>query len=67
MLADKCQTDEELEKLDIELGMTDSPEEQALRALRAHQEEAGMTFEDPDGYVPPDDKTMYGEGDIPWQ
>jgi predicted NUDIX family NTP pyrophosphohydrolase len=53
MLADRCQSDEELEQLDISLGQVTNPEEEALAALKAHQEETGMTFENPDEPVQP--------------
>jgi hypothetical protein len=33
--------------------MVSNPEEEALAALKAHQEEAGMQFEDPDAPVTP--------------
>lgn len=60
-------SEEELERLDIELGMVTNPEEEALAALRQYQEEKGMTFEDPEAPVGPDDKTLYGDdGDIRW-
>jgi hypothetical protein len=59
--------EEELEQLDIAIGMVANPEEEALEALRAHQEAAGMTFENPDAPVAPDDKTLYGEEDFPWR
>ena len=67
MLADRCGTDEELEALDISLGMVTNPEEEALDALRAHQEEAGMVFEDPDAPVTPSENTLYGDGDVRWR
>ena len=38
--------------------MTVSPEEEARKALRAHQEAAGITFEDPDAPVAPDAKSI---------
>lgn len=44
-------SDEELEQLDIGLGMITNPEEEALAELRRHQAEAGITFEDPDAPV----------------
>lgn len=59
--------EEEIEQLDIEIGMVTNPEEEALAALRAHQEVMGMQFDAPDAPVGPDDKTLYGEGDIPWR
>jgi hypothetical protein len=52
MLAEN-RNEEELEQLDIELGMVDSPEEIALAELKRYQEETGMTFEDPDAPVAP--------------
>lgn len=42
---------EELEELDGQIGMTESPEQEALRALREHQEAAGMMFDNPDAPV----------------
>lgn len=36
--------------------MAESPEEEALRALREHQEAMGMRFADPDGHVPVPDR-----------
>ena len=39
--------EEGLEELDIKLGMISDPEQEALAALRRHQEEMGMQFEDP--------------------
>lgn len=38
------------------IGMRLNPEEAAKEALRAHQAAAGMTFENPDAPVSPDDK-----------
>jgi hypothetical protein len=67
MLADRCESDEQLEQLDVSLGMVPDPADEALAALRAYQEAAGMTFEDPDAPVAPDDKTLYEEGDIRWR
>jgi hypothetical protein len=59
--------EEEADQLDIAIGMAEDPSEAAILALRAHQEAAGITFEDAEAPVPPDDKTLYGEGDVPWQ
>lgn len=42
----------ELEELDVAIGMTEDPADAAIAALRAHQEAAGMRFEDPDAPVP---------------
>jgi len=42
-----------LEELDIAVGMIRDPADDAIAALRAYQEEAGMTFEDPDAPVAP--------------
>ena len=44
-------SDDELEQLDIGLGMVTNPEEEALAELRKHQQAAGITFEDPDAPV----------------
>jgi hypothetical protein len=59
--------EEELEQLDISLGMVPSPEEEALKALRAHQEAIGMTFENPDEPVHGDSKWAAPDGDFPWR
>lgn len=40
-----------IEELDIAIGMTEDPAAEAIAALRAHQEEMGMRFEDPDAPV----------------
>lgn len=59
---------DELEELDIAIGMVADPEEEALDALRAHQEAMGMTFEDPAAPVAGDGK-LPGDGsggDLPW-
>jgi hypothetical protein len=66
MLADG-RSGEQLEELDIAIGMVPDPEEAALTALRAHQEAAGMTFENPDAPVAGDGKLFPGsDGDFPW-
>ena len=41
----------ELGELDIMIGMAEDPAEDALAALREHQEAAGITFADPDAPV----------------
>lgn len=51
MLADRCQDEEALAQLDYQIGMAESPEQEAMRALRDHQEAMGMQFADPDGQV----------------
>ena len=56
--------EEELEQLDIEIGMVTNPEEEALAALRAHQEAVGMTFQDPDTPVTP---ASAADGELPWR
>lgn len=56
MLADRCQDEDQLTQLDYQIGMTESPEAEALRALREHQEAAGMAFANPDGRVAVPDK-----------
>jgi predicted NUDIX family NTP pyrophosphohydrolase len=53
--------EEEMEQLDIEIGMVTNPEEEALAALRAHQEAAGLTFDAPDAPV-----TAAGDGTPGW-
>jgi hypothetical protein len=60
MLADQCRDDEQLAELDSRLGMADSPQDEALQALREHQEAAGMTFDSPDAPVAAPDR-----GDLP--
>lgn len=47
--------------------MVTNPEEEALEALRAHQDEAGIAFEDPDAPVAPSENTLYGDGDVRWR
>ena len=42
---------DELEQLDMELGMTEDPAAEAKAALRAHQEALGLDFDDPDAPV----------------
>jgi hypothetical protein len=42
--------------------MVTNPEEEALAALKAHQEEAGMIFENPDAPVEPGDADV---GSVP--
>lgn len=42
---------DELEELDIQIGMTEDPDDWALRELRKHQEAMGMAFENPDAPV----------------
>lgn len=44
-------SERELEELDISLGMRQDPAQDAIEALRAHQEAMGMRFEDPDAPV----------------
>jgi hypothetical protein len=55
-----------LEELDIAIGMISNPEEEALDALRAHQEAMGMKFENPDAPVIGDGKWP-ADGDVPWR
>jgi hypothetical protein len=45
--------EEQLEELDFAIGMKESPEAEALRALREHQKAMGMVFENPDAPVEP--------------
>lgn len=50
--------DDALERLDIAIGMAEDPAEEAVQALKAHQEAIGLRFEDPDAPVTaPDDGT----------
>jgi hypothetical protein len=44
-------TDEEREEFDGQIGMTEDPEAAALEALKRHQREMGITFENPDAPV----------------
>lgn len=48
LLAEGLRTEEELEELDIRTGMIADPADEAIAALRAHQEATGMTFDNPD-------------------
>ena len=52
-LCDGCQGEDELEELEITVGMREDPREQALADLRAHQEAVGLVFENPDEPVLP--------------
>jgi hypothetical protein len=49
---------DKLEQFDEEIGMVTDPAEWAREELRRHQEEAGMTFDDPDAPVAPDEKYL---------
>lgn len=44
-------TDEDREKFDGDIGMTESPEAAARDALLRHQQDMGITFENPDAPV----------------
>jgi len=55
-----------VEQLDIEIGMVANPEAEAIAQLRAHQEAAGITFDNPDEPVTPSEATLYGEEDMRW-
>jgi hypothetical protein len=44
--------EDEMEKLDIEIGMAEDPADAALAALADYQKRAGMVFENPDAVVP---------------
>jgi hypothetical protein len=46
--------DEEREKFDGDIGMTENPETAAREALQRHQREMGITFENPDAPVTPE-------------
>ena len=55
--------EEQVRRFDEEIGMARNPDEEAKKALRAHQEAAGMEFSDPDAEVgaygscvPPDEE-----------
>ena len=43
--------DAQLEELDVAIGMREDPAEEALAALREHQEAMGMRFDNPDEAV----------------
>jgi len=61
MLADRCQDEDQLTELDYQIGMAGSPEAEALRALREHQEAMGMAFDNPGGRVAvPDQEDVPG-------
>jgi hypothetical protein len=51
----------ELEELDMALGMITDPADVAKAALRKYQEEMGMVFEDPDAPVAPMTENLDGE------
>lgn len=53
---------QELEALDIEIGMAENPADEAVEALRAHQEARGMRFAEPDAPV----TARPGDGLEPW-
>jgi hypothetical protein len=55
ILADGRKSEEELAELDYQIGMAVSPEDEALEALREHQEAAGMAL-GPDVPVPAADR-----------
>jgi hypothetical protein len=46
--------DDEREKFEMEIGMAEDPADVAMAELKAHQEAAGMTFENPDAPVEAD-------------
>ena len=52
---------EEMEELDIALGMAADPDADAKAALHAYQEQMGMTFDDPDAPVAPTPDNLDGE------
>jgi hypothetical protein len=54
-------SDDELEELDIAIGMLRDPADEARKALREHQEATGMVFGDPDAPVAPDPENLDGE------
>jgi hypothetical protein len=49
--------DEERERFEMEIGMAEDPAEAAIAELRAHQEAAGMHFDNPDAPVEADPTT----------
>ncbi len=51
----------ELEELDMALGMITDPADVAKAALREYQQEMGMVFEDPDAPVAPMTENLDGE------
>jgi hypothetical protein len=52
-------SEDELEELDISIGMLKDPANEAKKMLREYQEAMGMVFEDPDAPV---DADPAGEG-----
>lgn len=48
----------QLERFDEQTGMKVDPEAEALKALKAFQEAAGIVIENPDAPVAPDEKSM---------
>jgi hypothetical protein len=51
-------TEEDTRQFEVEVGMRRDPDQDALDALRAHQEAAGIVIENPDAPVGPDAKAM---------
>ena len=52
--------EDEIERFDIEIGMTEDPADDAKAALKAHQEEMGIVFENPDEPVLGTDQEVLG-------
>lgn len=48
----------ELEAFEEQIGTKRNPEKEALKALKAYQEQAGIVIEDPDAPVAPDAKGL---------
>jgi hypothetical protein len=54
----KGMDEEQAEEFEAEIGMRPNPEKDAMEMLRAHQMAAGITFDNPDAPVAPDDKSL---------
>jgi hypothetical protein len=48
----------DLERFNEEIGMQADPNQLAKEALKAHQDAAGVTFDDPDAPIGPDQKYL---------
>jgi hypothetical protein len=53
-------SDQEAGELDIAIGLREDPADEALAALREHQEAMGMKFSDPDAEVSSPDSGVPG-------
>jgi hypothetical protein len=50
--------EDEAEAFEEEIGMRRDPVKDAMEALRAYQESAGIVIENPDQVIPPDAKSI---------